>query len=109
VHWNLYGSGVRIDILHVTDCPNLDRARMNVRAALDATGLTATVRAVEIATAEAAVEAGMHGSPTILIDGVDAFAATDDVASMSCRLYAAADGRTGGTPTVEQLTAALAG
>ncbi|MET8681737.1 hypothetical protein ABZW18_30180 [Streptomyces sp. NPDC004647] len=50
---------------------------------------------------------GMHGSPTLLINGTDPFATPDTAVSVSCRIYRAADGRTTGAPSVEQVADAL--
>ncbi|MEY9936759.1 organomercurial lyase [Streptacidiphilus sp. MAP5-3] len=45
----------------------------------------------------------MHGSPTLLVDGRDPFAAPGTAATVSCRLYRSADGRVDGAPSVEAL------
>jgi hypothetical protein len=47
-----------------------------------------------------AVRAGMHGSPTLLIDGVDPFAEPRARPSLSCRLYRDPAGRTGALGSV---------
>jgi hypothetical protein len=47
------------------------------------------------------------GSPTLLIDGVDPFAAPGEPASLSCRLYRLPDGSLDGVPSLDQLRAAL--
>jgi len=49
----------------------------------------------------------MHGSPTLLIDGVDPFGPPDQRPSLSCRLYRDAAGRPAGAPSVEALRQAL--
>lgn len=49
---------------------------------------------------------GMHGSPTILIDGHDPFVEAGTHPSMSCRLYRTAVGLEG-TPSVTELIAAV--
>jgi hypothetical protein len=61
-----------------------------------------------VSAPEEAERYGMHGSPTILIDGRDPFAEPGAEASLSCRLYRNADGRTQGVPSAGQLRAALA-
>ena len=98
---------MHIAILHVPDCPNLDLARSRVLAALDQTGVEASVRVVLVAGPTAADELGMHGSPTIAIDGHDPFDHDQGRGSMSCRLYWA-EGRIDGAPSVEELIAAIA-
>src|SRR3989442_12587955 len=54
-----------------------------------------------------AARLGMSGSPTILLDGVDPFAAAGAVPSVSCRIYRGPDGAADGAPSVQDLTAAL--
>jgi len=48
-----------------------------------------------------------HGSPSPLLDGVDAFAEPCSEVGVSCRRYLTPDGY-GGGPTLEQLWAVLA-
>jgi hypothetical protein len=45
------------------------------------------VRRRVVADEREAVLAGMHGSPTLLIDGVDPFAAPGQAPGLACRLY----------------------
>jgi hypothetical protein len=108
VHWNTYRSGVEIDLLYVSDCPNRTLARHVVDLALARTRLTAIVREREVRSGEEAERLGMRGSPTILIDGKDPFASGADPAALSCRLYRS-DAGLSGVPTVSQLIVALGG
>ena len=98
---------MHIAILHVPDCPNLALTRSRVSAALGRTGVDASVRVVLVAGPTAADELGMHGSPTITINGHDPFNHDQRRGSMSCRLYWA-EGRIDGAPGVEELIAAIA-
>lgn len=68
--------------------------------------MDASVREVEVTTPEAAVRAGMRGSPTILIDGRDPFASASAEPSLSCRLFRTADGLDG-APEMAELIEAL--
>ena len=61
----------------------------------------------DLADQRQAAEAGMHGSPTLLINGVNPFAAPGQVASLSCRLYRDPAGHTEGVPPVDVLRRAL--
>lgn len=95
---------MKLEVLHVTDCPNLEP--MLERLA-EATDLPIDVR--EIITDDEAAALGMNGSPTLLVDGIDPFASHDACASgVSCRLYRDPDGRIVPAPSVDQLRAALA-
>ena len=50
---------------------------------------------------------GMHGSPTLLIDGRDPFAVPGAAPAIACRLYEAENGRLDGAPAVSALRQAL--
>ncbi|GAA1679901.1 hypothetical protein GCM10009745_24790 [Kribbella yunnanensis] len=90
---------MKLEVLHVPDCPNLAPMLDRLRAATD---LPVSTRVIETEAS------GMAGSPTLLIDGIDPFAAEgDDVGSVSCRLYRDEAGRTVPAPSVEQLRAAV--
>ncbi len=95
-----------IEILTVADCPNAAVAARHVHAALAALGEAGEVVERHVGDAGEAATAGMAGSPTILVDGVDPFATAGEEASLSCRLYRDGDAVTG-APTVAQLRAAL--
>jgi hypothetical protein len=93
---------MKIDIIYLRDCPNVRVVRERLAAAL-ATGHCAAQ--VQLVPAEDLTPAQAHmfpGSPTILIDDVDPFAATASRASLSCRLYQTPTGLAG-CPSVEQL------
>src|SRR4051794_31193975 len=98
---------MHIEILHVPGCPNLELARWRVATALERTGTAASVRAVVVADRGTADELGMHGSPTIIIDGTDPFDSGPAEGSMSCRLYWTG-GRLGGAPGLPELIEAIA-
>jgi len=73
-------------LLTVPGCPNAAAFEERLAAALAGQpGVTVTRR--DIADERAAAQAGMHGSPTLLIGGTDPFAAPGQAASLSCRLY----------------------
>jgi hypothetical protein len=96
---------MRITVLAVPDCPNAPVAVGRITAAL--AGRPASVELVEVAGEAEATRLGMTGSPTILLDGVDPFAAAGAAASVSCRIYRGSDGTAEHAPSVQDLTAAL--
>ena len=96
---------MRITILTVPDCPNTPVAAERITAAL--AGRPASVDLVEVTGEAEAARLGMTGSPTILLDGVDPFAAAGVVPGLSCRIYRGPDGAAAGAPSVQDLTAAL--
>ena len=56
---------------------------------------------MEVATPQEALRLGMHGSPTVLIDGRDPFPTDVEQGSLSCRLYLSADAITGASSVAE--------
>ncbi|SEB46998.1 Alkylmercury lyase [Amycolatopsis tolypomycina] len=102
---------MKIDILHVPDCPNLSLLQQRLHQALDTAidDPTMAVSTVVIPDLEAATATGMTGSPTLLIDGTDPFAEAGSGPSLSCRLYRDPDGRVTGAPSVAALRDALVG
>jgi hypothetical protein len=93
---------MKLEVLHVPDCPNL--APMLERIA-QVTDLPVETRVID--SDDEAVRLGMAGSPTLLVDGVDPFAGAGDC-GLSCRLYRDQDGRIVSAPSVEQLRMAIA-
>ena len=96
---------MRITVLAVPDCPNARVAAGRITAAL--AGRPASVELVEVTGEAEAARLGMTGSPTILLDGADPFAAAGAVPSVSCRIYRGSDGAADGAPSAQNLTAAL--
>ncbi|MGV8968390.1 MAG: thioredoxin family protein [Cellulomonas sp.] len=68
-------------------------------------GVTVTHHLVE--TLEEAERVGFHGSPSVLLDGVDPFADAGAPVGLACRIYQTPAGPAG-APTLEQLRAAVA-
>ena len=98
---------MELTLLTVPACPNA--AAFEERLAAARAGHPgAVVHRREVADEREAATAGMHGSPTLLIDGTDPFAGPDEAPSLSCRLYRDAAGRICRAPSVEALRQALA-
>jgi hypothetical protein len=101
-------AAMRIDMLVVPDCPNapvvIERLAQALAGRAD---VQVEIRVID--TVEQAERWGMHGSPTVLVDGRDPFAAPGTPASVSCRLYQDEDGRAQGAPSLAQLRQALDG
>ena len=96
-----------IALLYFDDCPNWKIADERL-AAIAAERPDLTVSRHLVDTLEEAERVGFHGSPSILVNGVDVFAEPDAGVGLSCRVYRTPDGPAG-APTIEQLRAALAG
>jgi hypothetical protein len=102
-----------LELLWWEGCPSTERALTELCAALAELGLHgAEVVTREIHTDDEAQAARFPGSPTILIDGVDALGAGDgedgaQPAGLTCRVYRRRDGRVSPTPDPEDLRDAL--
>ena len=93
---------MELTLLTVPACPSAALFEERLAAALAGHPDT-VVRRRQVTDEREAAEAGMHGSPTLLIDGVDPFAAPGQPPSLSCRLYRDATGRADGAPPVDAL------
>jgi hypothetical protein len=88
-----------LELLQVPGCPNAELLLQRITQAVD---LPVTRR--NITTETEAVQLGMTGSPTLLVNGSDPFASPDTRAcSLSCRLYRDPFGRVIPVPSVTQL------
>ncbi|MFF2277881.1 hypothetical protein [Agromyces sp. NPDC058126] len=98
---------MNVEVLHISGCPSWQEAGVQTRRALDVLGMPdVDVSYRLIASASDAESTRFGGSPTILIDGVDAFASTERVTELSCRLYPTPDGLRD-SPTLGQLVEAI--
>jgi hypothetical protein len=93
-------------LLTVTDCPNAAAFEERLTAALGEHP-TAVVRRRVVGDEREAAQEGMHGSPTLLVNGTDPFAGPGQPPSLSCRLYRDASGRAGPAPSVQELQRVL--
>lgn len=97
---------LELTVLAVPDCPNapvlLERLGLVLADYPDARVAGHAVR-----DEAEAVRLGMHGSPTLLVNGIDPFAAPGSPASMSCRVYRDEAGQSQGAPSVTALRRAV--
>lgn len=97
---------MNIELLYFGDCPNWKVAAERLASiAAERPDFTVTHHLVE--SAEEAERWDFHGSPSILLDGVDMLADPDAGTGLTCRVYQTPEGPAG-APTVEQLRAAIA-
>ena len=78
----------RVDLIFFEGCPHAARARENINAAFTAVGLEAehTTWSEWDLMSESTPEAlKSHGSPTVLVDGVDVTGAGAGTQGMACR------------------------
>jgi hypothetical protein len=98
---------VKLEILHIADCPGVVLFEQRIAEAIAGVRADVVVTRRVFDSDSAATDAGMTGSPTLLIDGHDPFAEPGLVASLSCRLYRADGGGVDRAPSVTALRAAL--
>jgi hypothetical protein len=98
---------MRLQILHVPDCPGAEALDSVLGPLLAARPGIQVTRQV-VTTEDEAGRSGMSGSPTILADGRDLFPSPGQQPSLSCRLYPGEHGPPGPAPTAAQLRVALA-
>lgn len=97
-----------LTVLAVADCPNVSLLLDRLRQVLaDNPEFEVTSHVVD--DQAGAERWGMHGSPTLLVDGVDPFAPAGQQCNVSCRLYRHADGRVEGVPSLAELDAVVRG
>ena len=100
---------MRVVLLYIDGCPNWHDCERRLREALSRLGLpdsALTLRRVE--SAEDAERIAFRGSPTVLVNGVDAFADESAPVGLACRVYHTPTGIEA-APTVSQLIDALTG
>ena len=97
---------MELTLLTVPACPNAAVFEERLAAAL-AGHRDSVVHRREVTDEREAAEAGMHGSPTLLVDGEDPFATPGQPPSLSCRFYRDATGHADGAPPVDALRRVL--
>ncbi|MEV4158249.1 organomercurial lyase [Nocardia salmonicida] len=98
---------MKLEILQVTDCPNVAVLEQRLHQATADTGIETQIVHRVIDDPDQAAEAGMTGSPTLLVEGRDPFAAPGQTPSISCRLYRTSAGAIDGAPSVAALREVL--
>lgn len=98
---------MNIEVLHIDECPSWVEVGSRVREALNATGFEETTIIFRLLSSpEDAAKVPFAGSPTITIDGEDAFPNSGTTSDLSCRIYPTPTGLAG-LPTTEQLIEAI--
>ena len=97
-----------VELVFDQDCPHVPLVREVVRAALVATGLPVRWSEWDRRAADTPVELRNHGSPTILVAGIDvASAPAFPDGADRCRLYRHEPGVLRGAPPLDLVIAAL--
>jgi hypothetical protein len=98
---------VEISLRYFIGCPNWRVADTRLREAISRSGRDIAVVHEIVDTPDAAERLGFRGSPTIVIDGHDAFPDQAGPIGLTCRIYRTQDGPQG-APSIDQLTEVLA-
>lgn len=96
-----------LTVLATPDCPNAPVLEQRLAEVL-ADRPDLTVRRLDVTDLAAAAQQGMHGSPTLLVDGTDPFAQPGTEPALACRLYRDEDGHLARAPSVTALRQAVA-
>jgi hypothetical protein len=95
---------MKIELLHVANCPNHFVALERLRAILSAESLQRSIKEILVSDAATAKSLRFPGSPTIRIDGHDLEPQSESASfGLMCRLYT--DGS--GAPSQQSLRAAI--
>ncbi len=93
---------MQIDLLYFDGCPSWQAGLENLKAALEAEGLTAEIRMMRVETDEDAARLRFLGSPSFHINGQDLWPEERARYNLSCRVYNTPQGMKG-APTIEML------
>jgi hypothetical protein len=98
---------VDVELVYFEGCPHAETTYERI---LEAAAARPDIRVTKrlVATQADAERHQLHGSPTVLLDGVDPFVGVDTPIAWACRIYETPSGRSG-CPTVGMLNQAIAG
>lgn len=96
----------KIEFIYEQSCPNVADARVQLRLALEQTGLPARWQEWERNDPNSPAYARRYGSPSILVDGRDV-AGEPGSDAPNCRIYANILGRNRGVPDAALIRTAL--
>lgn len=88
-----------IDLIYFEGCPNVEAARTNLRAAVEAEDDAGGWKEWDLESSETPERFRGFGSPTVLVDGEDVTGVGEGSAAVACR----ADG----APSIDRIREAL--
>ncbi len=97
---------MKIELLYFEGCPSYQMAEAGLREVLAEAYVLDPIHRIEIKTEADAQRWNFPGSPTIRIDGADAFEPGATICGLECRVYQTPDGLRG-WPTQEMLRDAV--
>ena len=98
---------MEITLQYFNGCPNWEVLDQRLAEVVNDRSDVRVIRQL-VETPEDAVRLGFHGSPIVLVDGIDPFADERTHVGLACRMFRTPAG-IAGSPTVEQLREAISG
>jgi mercuric ion transport protein len=101
---------LRVTLVYDRECPNVDRTRSMIRAALRETGAAVTWAEWDRGDAATPAELRSYGSPTVLVNGLDVGFDENETAQSdanACRVYADDCGCLSGVPSSQAIADAI--
>ena len=98
---------MEIILQYFNGCPNWEVLDQRLAEVVNDRSDVRVIRQL-VETPEDAVRLGFHGSPTVLVDGIDPFADERTHVGLACRMFRT-PAAIAGSPTVEQLREAISG
>lgn len=99
---------MKIELLYFDGCPSWQTGLENLKAALKAENIPASVELVKVADDADAARQKFPGSPSFRVNGVTLWDEPREVYALACRVYATPAGFKG-SPSVDMLREALRG
>jgi mercuric ion transport protein len=99
---------MRVELIYDTDCPNVAETRTNLLGAFAAARVEAKWTEWERSSPSCPAYVAGFGSPTVLVEGRDVAGENPGGHTSCCRLYASAEGRYSGAPSVDLIKASFA-
>ena len=98
---------MKVELLHIADCPNSEAARRLLKETLRELGLCEEISETEVRDRTQAEALNFPGSPTIRVEGMDVEALPrQNSYGLSCRTYMVG-GKLQGVPTQEMIRGAI--
>lgn len=78
-------NGKKVELVYFEGCPNAERARHNIRAALEGAGETPRWDEWDLTSESTPARYRRYGSPTVLVDGEDVTGDGPAAVATACR------------------------
>jgi hypothetical protein len=93
---------MKIQLLHIDDCPSWQDGLKNLEVALHELNLDIPIEIIKVPDNDDAARLKFLGSPSYWVDGEDLWLEDRENYALSCRVYSTPSGMRG-VPTVEML------